>query len=156
MAWFAAVIPALSAASTGIAVASSISQANTAKKIGERNAKLDEMAAKAEQDQAARDEEALRRDNNQFFGRQRAAMAESGLGAGGSTGMLADQSAVLAELDALNIRYGGTMRGRGLLSQAANSRAGGRAAKSAGMMLAGAQLLAGSGDTYKQYKLSAG
>lgn len=144
MAWFAGIVPALSAASTAATVAVTAAQARGQQKVGEYNAKLSEAAAKAEADQAAREEEALRRQNRSFFGRQRAAIAEAGLGPGGTTGLLADQSSQLAELDALNIRYGGTLRGQGLLSEASMRRLSGRSAARSGYALAGSQLLAGA------------
>ena len=156
MAWFAALAPALTAASTVVAVGSTIQAGKAASDAAEYNAKLSEQEAKAANDQAAREEEALRRQNVGFLGKQRAALAEAGLGYGGTTGLLADQSAVLAELDALNIRYAGQNRGQGLLSQAAASRFSGKQAKTSSYSMAGSQLLAGGSKTYKDYKLSQG
>lgn len=154
MAWLAAVPVAaiISGATTAATVGISLAQASGQKKIAEQNAKLDERAAAIEADQTARAEEALRRQNRGFFGRQRAAIAEAGLGFGGSTGMLAEQSAVLAELDAQNIRYGGRLSGQGLLSRAAMTRSEGKASKRSGTLLAGSQLLQGSGTTYGNFK----
>lgn len=131
MAWFAPVVMALGTVAQGV----------QQRKAGEYNARMSEIENKASQDQASREEEALRRDNRQFFGRQRAALAESGLGSGGTTGMMLDQSALLAELDAQNLRYQGAVRGAGLISQARSSRYGGRAASANAGLLAGAQLL---------------
>lgn len=152
MAWFAAAAPFIQGAATAASVAATVAQAQGQRKIGEYNARQAEASAKVEQDQATREEEALRRGQNQFFGRQRAAMSEAGLGPGGSTGMLANQDAALAELDALNVRYGGTLSGKGLLSEAASRRAG-KPSNGGIAMLAGAQLLAGASDTYKAYKI---
>jgi hypothetical protein len=151
MAWFAA---AASVLSTGMQAGQMYSQGVNAKNANEYNAKVAEQEKKVELDQAGREEEALRRQNSQLLSRQRAAIAESGAGSGGSNGMLADQSSVLAELDALNVRYGGAMRGTGLLSQAKQYRASGRSAANGGGLLAGAALLSGASDTYKSYRLS--
>lgn len=154
MAFLAApVVPLiLGAAGTAATVGATIAQAQGQRKIADHNAKLDELAAKAALDQAGRDEETQRREASAFLGKQQAAFAEAGLGSEGSAGLLMKQSSVLAELDALNIRYGGRMRGTGLLSQAANTRAAGKASARSGGLLAGAQLLSGVGDSYTTYK----
>jgi hypothetical protein len=154
MAWFAAVAPYVTAGSAALAAGQQIAAGKAQRQIGEYNAKVSEQENKATQDQAAREEESLRRENSQLLGKQRAAIAQSGSGAGGSNGLLADQSSVLAELDALNIRYGGAIRGTGLISKAAQYRFGGRQASSSSGLLAGASLLSGASDTYKSYRLS--
>lgn len=118
----------------------------------EYNARVDEAEAKAENAAAVADEESLRREQADFFGRQRAAMAESG-GMGGSLGLLSRQSEVLAELDALNVRHGGQLRGVGLLSQAQSRRVAGRSAASEGRTLAGAELLRGGADSLAAYRM---
>ncbi len=106
-----------------------------------RRASDQSRALKREGEMAARDalanEEALRRDSSQFMGRQAAAMAQAGGGAGGTNDLVARQSAVLAELDALNIRYCGMTKRTALLAEA-------KSVKREGAFLAGAQLLAGS------------
>jgi len=53
-----------------------------------------------------------------ILGEQRAASGEAGVGVGGSTADMERQSQVLAELDALNIRYGGQIISRDLETQA--------------------------------------
>lgn len=131
MAWFAPVVMALGTVVQGVG----------AKQAGDANAERAGVERKVALDQSARDEEALRRENKQFFGRQRAAIAEAGLTGGGTTGMLVSQDEALAELDAMNLRYQGAVRGAGLLSQAGASRAAGRASATNAGLLAGAQLL---------------
>lgn len=64
-------------------------------------------------------EEQRRRNNRIEAGRRAAAIAQTGLGFEGSNAAIDEQSAVFAELDALNTRYEGYLEGRGLLSQAA-------------------------------------
>lgn len=86
---------------------------------------------------ALANEESQRREASQIAGAQAAAMAQAGGGAGGTNDLVARQSAVLAELDALNIRYGGLTKRAALLSEA-------KAVKREGVFLAGAQLLSGS------------
>lgn len=69
--------------------------------------------AKANRDISARQysarEEALRRSARQALGAQRAAIAESGTGFGGSNLAIQKQSTANAELDALNLRYQGAL-----------------------------------------------
>lgn len=138
MAWFAAALPYIEA---GVAVAGTAAQMQNQQNQAKFQAKSAELEDKVNADQAAREEEATRRDSDAFFGRQRAAIAESGLGYGGTTGMLVDQGAKLAELDALNVRYSGGVRGAGLLSESRAARVSGKAAGRTGSLLAGAQLL---------------
>lgn len=106
-----------------------------------RRASDTSRALRMQGEMAARDafanEEAQRRDASQLAGAQAAAMAQAGGGAGGTNELVARQSAVLAELDALNIRYSGLTKRAASLSEA-------RATKREGAFLAGAQLLAGS------------
>jgi len=150
MAFSAGILPLIATgASTAVALASTYNQMKGQQQAGEFNAKLSEQEARLAQQEAARDEEALRREQTSFFGKQRAALAEAGLGPGGTSGLLADQSAVLAELDALNVRYSGTSRGQGLLSDAAATRFGVQQSSRASRTLAGAQLISGVGDYYR-------
>lgn len=106
-----------------------------------RRASDQSRALRMQGDMAARDayanEEAQRRDASQFAGAQAAAMAQAGGGAGGTNELVARQSAVLAELDALNIRYGGITKRAALISEA-------KSVKREGAFLAGAQLLSDS------------
>lgn len=91
--------------------------------------------------QALADESTFRRQSRSMRGENAAALAESGLTPDGSSGMVADQSAAEAELDALNIRYQGQLRRLGLMNE-------GRAARSGSQMLAGGRLLTGVADSY--------
>jgi hypothetical protein len=113
-----------------------------------RGARADANAMKVEAaasgDQAARDEEAQRRAGRQSLGAQSASFAQAG---GGVDEGVIKQSAVNAELDALNIRYGGQMRSTGLLNQA-------QRVKSSSKWLAGAQLLSSGAGSYQSYKLT--
>jgi hypothetical protein len=104
------------------------------------NARLLEEQARATAAAAAQDEAAHRRAARAAIGRQAAAQAEAGIGVTGTGGLLLDQSAILAELDALNIRYGGQLRAKGLLAESLAMRS--RARQSG--LLAGAALLQGT------------
>lgn len=98
-------------------------------------------------------EEAQRRRARHVQGQLRASLAQSGIGYGTGTALDVEmQSAVEAEMDALNIRYEGQLKSRGLLrdseQQFAAARAferEGRAAQRAGAIQAGASVLSGVG-----------
>lgn len=82
---------------------------------GQENAGALTRQARVAREQAQRDEEAQRRSSRQQIGRLAAAFAETG---GGLDEGVLRQSTINAELDALNIRYGGEIRAAGLLTQA--------------------------------------
>lgn len=147
MAWFAALGSVMNAANQR-------QQGADAQRAGEYNARLNEQEAAVESSKAARDEEALRRQQASQRSTQRAAIAQAGGGSGGSTGLLVDQSDAAAELDALNVRYGGQMRSMGLLSQAAMSRMSGANAQRQSNLMAGGTLLRGASDAYSHYRLT--
>lgn len=107
--------------------------------------------------QSSANEEAQRRTSGQYLGRQRAALGDSGTGSlgSGSNFDVARQSAVNAELDALNVRYAGELRGSQYLQSAYNyqagaSAAGQQASDTAGNMLPTAAL-AGVSSYAKSY-----
>jgi hypothetical protein len=124
-----------------------------ARENAEEEAAALEAQGREASNQALRDEEAQRRAARMALGRMSAAIGEAGGGYGGSAGLLLQQSDVLAELDALNIRYGGQMRRRTLRSQASSVR---RSAPSASQtnLLAGAQLLRGVSNAYTRNKVA--
>jgi len=121
----------------------------------EYNAKVREMQASVEREQASRKEEAQRRQARQVLGAQRAAISQAGIGLMGSALDIEEQSAINAEMDALNIRYEGERNAIGLMNDAelegyyadANREAGDNAMKGA-YLSAGASLLSGA----SQYK----
>jgi hypothetical protein len=91
------------------------------------------------------------------LGQQRAAIAQAGVGLGGSALDIMEQSADRAELDALTMRYEGDLRSKGLLAAAEGARYEGRVARAAGenamkgaYLSAGASLLSAAG-SYKYY-----
>jgi hypothetical protein len=73
--------------------------------------------------QSAEAEDAQRRVRRDFLGRQRAAIAESGMDFAGSAVGLAQQSAIQSELDALNVRYEGTLKRNQFLLQKSQAKA---------------------------------
>jgi hypothetical protein len=92
--------------------------------------------------QATADEYAVRREGRQALGTMAASMAQAG---GGQDRGILRQSAANAELDALNIRYGGKMRASGLMAEARNI-------KKQAPLLAAAQLLSGGSASYTAWK----
>lgn len=101
-------------------------------KAGAESAAMFRAQAEASTEQGGRDEEAQRREGRQAIGKLAASMAEAG---GIDEGVL-KQSTVLAELDALNIRYGAALEAKGL------SRSATSISRQTGL-LAGAQILTG-------------
>lgn len=131
------------------------SNLKTQARIAQRNAVLLRGQAATARQQAGRDEEAQRREARRFLGTQRAAIGQSGIGFGGTAGQLLEDSAVQAELDALNIRYGGELQATDILNQAAMSdtesqilRANAKSAKRAGITGAATSLLSAGGQAY--------
>lgn len=111
-------LSAYSAYSQGQAQAQAAEQQAAAAR---RNEQLLQQQARVAREQAGAEEEAQRKQARALLATQRAAMAQAGIGAGGTVGLLAEDSALQAELDALNIRYGGELRASGLLNEAQNA-----------------------------------
>lgn len=112
---------------------------------GNANAAALRGQARMARDQGYRDEEAQRREASLLAGSQAAAAAQAGGGTGGTVAGVIEQSAVMAELDALNIRYGASNRARGLLAEASAAKRQGIGGLVKGSFLAGGDLLKGYG-----------
>lgn len=124
-------------------------------RLANRNALAAEQQARVARQQAGREEETLRKQARRQIGQQSAAIAQSGIGFGGTAGLLQEDSALQAELDALNIRYGGELEASSLLDQAKMSRYEGKIlkqnakqAKRAGIMGAATSLLSMGSNLY--------
>ena len=115
MAWIGAVVSAVSAVA-GVAGNAADGQASAAQRAFSSKAAREN--ARAVGDQTAMREAAMRRESAQLLGAQRAAIAESGTGTGGSNGLIAAQDGALAELDALTERYEGRLKMAELDNQA--------------------------------------
>ena len=138
MAFMVAALPYITAA---IEAASAMQQGRQARATAEYNAKQQEVSADVARRQAAEREQMQRNETRKLLGKQRAAIAESGVGFGGSSQDIYLQSARDAELDALNLRYAGELGSRGLMGQAAAERMEGRArARQAGYQAVGSVL----------------
>lgn len=123
--------------------AGAVTQGADANSAANANAAALGQQAHVAQSQAYADEQTQRRQSNQVLGEQAAAIAQAGGGMGGTSAKVAEQSGINAELDALNIRYGGTMKASGLMAQAQAEKAQGRSALVQSGFLAGANLLKG-------------
>lgn len=132
------------AVSGGTTLASGYQQSQ----VAEAESDLAKENAKAAAEQASAAEDATRRRNRSILARQRAAIAESGIGFGGSSETLQQDSAVQAELDALNIRYEGRLRGLGFQTDANVARQRSRNAMAGGALSTAGQLLGGAADVY--------
>lgn len=112
-------------AATAAQAIGAISSANSQASQYQSQAQASEYNAKVSRQQA---DQALavstaqqiqqRREARQVLGRQRAQMAESGVGFTGSAGDVLERSETLAELDALNLAYEGMLKARSYTTQA--------------------------------------
>lgn len=103
-------------------------------------------------------EEQQRRNAKLLAGKRAAAMGQSGIGIS-SFDATEHQSAVFAELDALNIRYEGALEAKGLLDSAtlddfygANNLSNASNAKKAGRIAVASALLSGGSKMYGAYQ----
>lgn len=126
-----------------ISASGAVTQGLDASAAGNANAAALGQQAHVAQSQGYADEQTQRRQSAQVLGEQAAAIAQAGGGTGGTSAKVAEQSGINAELDALNIRYGGTMKASGLMAQAAAAKAQGRAGLVQSGFLAGSNLLKG-------------
>ena len=102
-----------------VAAAGSYSQSKQAQSAAHYQAQAQKVNAQNILSMASANEDALRRKSAQALGSQRAALAESGIALDYGTGAdLTSSSALNAEMDALNLRYQGTINAQNSNSQA--------------------------------------
>lgn len=142
-------------ATTAFSVLGAISSANAESSAYQAKANTDtynaEVAKRNAEVQAAEsasEQSRHRRQVRQVMGEQRAAIAQSGTGFGGSNKDIVDRTATLAELDAMNIAYEGQARYQAAMSQssidsysAGVNRSNARNARTAGYINAGKSIL---------------
>ena len=146
------------AVSTVGALAGAKAQSNQLKSqayADEYNATMLKQNAEVASAESNQREELQRRQFGQMQGQALAGVAQSGAGFGGSNFDVLQQNAVNAEMDALNIRYEGQNRARGLLAQSQLEtfqskahRAAARDTMTAGFINAGSNLLSGATKAY--------
>jgi len=127
-----------------VGAAGAISQGQATANMARYNAQVAENEAVAARQQAAYEEERQRERAARLKSSTRAAIAKSGLDLEGSPLAVMEDTAVGAELDALAIRYSGSVAEARARSQAAMDRMQGQAAKTASYFSAGASLLNGA------------
>lgn len=127
----------------------SLIQGIDAKNAGDYNATARQMEARAALQQTQGQEQIQRQKGREALGRQAAAIGAAGIGYGGSSEGVMNQSAVNAELDAQNVRYRGAFTAYGYDTQAQADRYEGEVAQRRGLLLAGSSLLKGVGKVYQ-------
>jgi hypothetical protein len=144
MTWWAVGITAVTAVVSSVS-ASNQAQAQSKQDQATANSNASQSIAnmQAVEAQASAQEVQVRDQNQQYLGRQRAAMADSGTGSlsSGSNFDVARQSAYAAEIDALNTRYAGELRGSQYLQSAYDYKAGANAAGAHAAQLASTQYI---------------
>jgi hypothetical protein len=152
MSWMAIAGAAMSAVSSISQASAASAAAKSAAQASDYNAAIAAQNAQTASEQGNANEEAQRRKARMVMGAQRAALAEAGIGSDGTASDLVEQSAVNAEMDALNIRYGAQLQSTGFLNQSAldmqqaeNQRKQASRATTAGYLNAGASALSGYG-----------
>lgn len=156
----AAVVPFLPIIGAGLSAVGALSQAQAASNAAKSqadaatyNAIVAQQNAQRSLEESAAEQAAQHRQARRILGEQRAAIAQSGTGFGGTNADLIEQSETLAELDMLNIAYAGQSRARAYqqqsqldLLEASSARARAKSEKMAGYFGAGRSLLGGFSD----------
>lgn len=116
---------------TALQVYGQLQQGKAAQQAAEFNAQTAERNATNALGISASNQEASGRRSRQIIGNQAAAAAQSGIGMGGSNKDLLEQSQTAAELEALNIAYGGASEATAYRNEAALQRWQGKVARRA-------------------------
>ena len=128
MAW--AVVAGTAAVASGVVSAKgSMASAKAARQVGEYNAKVAENEKVLLQRATRQKEKNLRRQSEKLVGSQRVATAKSGIQMSGSPMQALADTFFNTEMDAINIRYAGSIEEASKVNEAAMARAG-AAAKS--------------------------
>lgn len=144
---------AVSSASAVMGGLAANAQGQAARQAAKGEAEQLEESARITARENAEAESELRREQARQAGRNRAAVAESGQGPGGTALELFKVAAIDAERDALALRYTGQLESLGFRRQASATRYGGKLAAHRGkqemigaFIGAGAGMLGGVGD----------
>lgn len=130
--------------SAAIGALGAIQEARASSAASEFNAKIADNNAIIAEQNAAADEGGQRRSASRQAASSRAAIAAAGVTLEGSPLEVLEDQALEAELDALNIRYGGRLQAGNYRSQAQLDRSAARSAKTQGFLSAGSTLLKGA------------
>lgn len=162
----AAALPLLVGGGAALQAVGSIQQGNAAYASARSqaaaelyNAQANELRAQQALARSGQEEQAQRRGARMQLGAARGAALESGVGVEGSAGLVYQQSVANAELDALNIRYGGVLESQGYKEEAkmnrisaANAIRAGKQARTAGYIGAGTAVLQAGASYYGMKK----
>lgn len=135
-------------AAAAVEVVQSLSGAKAAEDEANAESKIAKSNAEAVTAQAGQAEYAKRKSNREFLARQRAAIGEAGIGRGGTSEKVQEQSAIAAELDALNIRYEGMLQRTNWLNASKTAKARGKSARMAGYLGAAGGILSGAAGAF--------
>lgn len=123
-------------------------EGKAAQQAANYNAQMIEQEAEIAQNVSRANAAAQRRRARAFMGTARAAAGQTGLGMAGSIKDVLDRSAAEAELDAMNIEYGGNLKAIGAANQAAITRWQGKQARKLGNIKAAAQIISAASGSY--------
>jgi len=138
-------------ASTAVAAGSAVYQGQQANKTAKYNAQVSEQNAIAAQQKAAYDEKLHRERVRKLLSSQKAAYGKSGVDMAGSPLLVLQETVEQGELDALAIRYGGSIEASRNRSAATLARMEGRAARTSSYAQAGSTLLSGGSQAADRY-----
>lgn len=130
--------------SAAVGALGAIQEARATSAASEFNAKIADNNAIIAEQNAAADEKRQRRSASRQAAASRAAIGASGVTLEGSPLEILEDQALEAELDALNIRYGGRLNAENFRSQAQLDRSAARNARTQGFLSAGSTLLKGA------------
>ncbi|WP_282609471.1 hypothetical protein [Pelagibius sp. Alg239-R121] len=130
--------------SAAVGALGAIQGARASAAASEFNAKIADNNAIIAEQNAAADEKRQRRSASRQTAGSRAAIAAAGVTLEGSPLEVLEDQALEAELDALNLRYGGRLQATNFRSQAQLDRSAARNAKTQGFISAGTSLLKGA------------
>ena len=123
----------------GIQVTGSLLKGFGTLRASRKDAKALKQQSRVAYSQGYQDEATQRRAARAQMGAQAAAIAQAGIGYGGTAALVMSDSELAAEMDALNFRYRGTQQGAALRKEA-------KRVKRDGQLMAGAQLLSAVGE----------
>lgn len=132
--------------STAMTAMGQIQQSKAAQQSAAYNAQLAERDAEISRQQSAVEEARVRRESARDIGRIRAGISKSGVTFEGTPLLVLAESAEMAELDALNVRWTGENAVSASKSEATLQRMKGASAKKALPFAVGSTLLSGGAD----------
>lgn len=133
-----------------VSAAGTVSQGIKANQAAEYNAAIAEQNGIAANEQSNARQESFWQGARQRLGAMRAGIAQSGTGFGGSNQLLAKQSLLNAEMDAMNIRYAGELEAKSQFANATNDLYQGKVAQDQGFWGAAGSLARQAGDNYSK------